>query len=62
MGDKESAEVIMRLNNHNEIKKRGRRVKIFNQDIWENCCQHIVERGNMEKVLSVHTYVKSMES
>lgn len=55
MGDEESAEVIMRLNNPNEIKKRGRRVKNFNQDIWESCCQDIVERGNMEKVLLKYT-------
>lgn len=55
MGDEESAEVIMRLNNPNEIKKQGRRVKNFNQDIWESCCQDIVERGNMEKVLLKYT-------
>lgn len=51
MGDEDSAEAIMTLDDPNEIKKRGRRVKNFNQDIWESCCQDIVRRGNMEKFL-----------
>lgn len=55
MGDEDSAEAIMTLDDPNEIKKRGRRVKNFNQDIWESCCQDIVERGNMEKVLLKYT-------
>lgn len=51
MGDEDSAEIIMALNNPKEIKRQGRHVKNFNQDTWESCCQAIVERGNMAKVL-----------
>lgn len=55
MGDADSAKAIMTLNDPAEIKKRGRRFKNFNQDIWESCCQEIVKKGNMEKVLLKYT-------
>lgn len=49
MGDEDSAEIIMALNNPKEIKRQGRHVKNFNQDTWESCCEAIVERGNIAK-------------
>lgn len=55
MGDEDSAKAIMTLDDPNAIMKRGRRVKNFKQDIWESCCQEIVERGIMEKVLLKYT-------
>lgn len=55
MGDEDSAKAILTLDDPSEIKKRGRRVKNFNQDIWGSCSQEIVKRGNMEKVLLKYT-------
>lgn len=49
MGDVDRAAIIMALDDPNEIKKQGRHVKNFNQDIWESNCQEIVENGNMAK-------------
>lgn len=49
MGDVDRAAIIMALDDPNEIKKQGRHVNNFNQDIWESNCQEIVENGNMAK-------------
>lgn len=51
MGDQESAEIIMALDVAQEIKNIGKHVQNFNAERWEEACQAIVERGNMEKVL-----------
>lgn len=58
MGDEDSAKAIMTLDDPSEIKKRGRRVKNFDQDIWGSCSQDIVKRGNMEKVLILLKYTQ----
>lgn len=50
MDDKESADMILELNEPDEIKKIGRHVQNFNQELWENCCLDVVEKGNMAKV------------
>lgn len=50
MGDQESAEIIMALDVAQEIKNIGKYVQNFNAERWEEACQAIVERGNMEKV------------
>lgn len=50
MDDKESAKIILRLNEPSEMKKIGRRVQNFNQELWESCCLDVVEKGNMAKV------------
>lgn len=50
MGDQESAEIIMALDVAQEIKNIGKHVQNFNAERWEDACQAIVERGNMEKV------------
>lgn len=50
MGDQESAEIIMALDVAQEIKNIGKHVQYFNAERWEEACQAIVERGNMEKV------------
>lgn len=50
MGDQESAEIIMALDVAQEIKNIGKHVQNFNAERWEEACQAIVERGNMEKV------------
>lgn len=50
MDDKESAGIILALNEPEEIKKIGRHIKNFNKDLWENYCLDVVENGNMAKV------------
>lgn len=50
MDDKESAKIILALHEPAEIKKVGRNVQNFNQDLWERRCLAVVEKGNMEKV------------
>lgn len=49
MDDKESAEIILALHEPAEIKKVGRNVQNFNQELWESRCLDVVEKGNMEK-------------
>lgn len=48
--DKESAKIILALHEPAEIKKVGRHVQNFNQELWERRCLAVVEKGNMEKV------------
>lgn len=50
MDDKESAELILALHEPAKIKKVGRNVQNFNQELWESRCLDVVEKGNMEKV------------
>lgn len=50
MGDHEKADIIMALDEPQEIKRTGKHVQNFNAERWEEACQAIVERGNMEKV------------
>lgn len=50
MDDKESARIILALNEPAKIKKVGRNVQNFNQELWESRCVDVVEKGNMEKV------------
>lgn len=49
MNDTEIAEVIMALNDPREIRQSGKEVKNFNQKLWDDCCEAIVETGNIEK-------------
>lgn len=51
MGDEMSAETIMALDEPQKMKKQGRFVKNFNQELWNDVRQEIVETGNMAKVL-----------
>lgn len=51
MGDEMSAETIMALDEPQQMKKQGRFVKNFNQELWNDVRQEIVETGNMAKVL-----------
>lgn len=55
MGDDDIAAKIMNLDEPKEIKQHGRKVKNFDNELWEKHCQEIVEKGNMAKVLHVHT-------
>lgn len=50
MDDKESADIILALHEPAEIKKIGRHVQNFNQELWKSCCLDVVEKGNMAKV------------
>lgn len=50
MDDKESAGIILALNEPEEIKRIGRHIKNFNKELWENYCLGVVEKGNMAKV------------
>ncbi|XP_061182107.1 uncharacterized protein LOC133190468 [Saccostrea echinata] len=49
MKDKDSAEIIMALDQPREMKEQGRYVKNFNQELWDKNCRNIVEKGNMAK-------------
>lgn len=51
MNDTEIAEVIMALNDPREIRQSGKEVKNFSQQLWDDCCEDIVETGNIAKVL-----------
>lgn len=51
MGDEMSAETIMAFDEPQKMKKQGRFVKNFNQKLWDDIRQEIVETGNMAKVL-----------
>lgn len=55
MGDEMSAETIMALDEPQKMKKQGRFVKNFNQELWNDVRQEIVETGNMAKVLEEST-------
>lgn len=50
MDDEESAEIILALNEPEEIKRIGRHIKNFNQELWGKHCLNVVENGNMAKV------------
>lgn len=50
MDDKESAGIILALNEPEEIKRIGRHIKNFNQELWGKHCLNVVENGNMAKV------------
>lgn len=49
MGDEMSAETIMALDEPQKMKKQGRFVKNFNQELWNDVRQEIVETGNVAK-------------
>lgn len=50
MGDEISAETIMALDEPQKMKKQGRFVKNFNQELWDDIRQEVVKTGNMAKV------------
>lgn len=49
MGDGKTADIIMNLKEPSYINLYGRHVENFEQDAWDNCCETIVESGNMAK-------------
>ena len=50
MGDLESAEIIMALDEPREQKAMGRSVKNWDQKLWEQHRWAVVKKGNMAKV------------
>lgn len=48
-GDSEIAELILKTSDPGEQKKLGRKVRNFDNDIWEANCRDIVYRGNYAK-------------
>lgn len=50
-GDKEIEEKIMSCNNPNEIKGLGRKVRNFDEEIWNNIKYSIVVNGNYNKFI-----------
>lgn len=50
MGDEEKAGIIMALDVPQHMKEIGDQIQNFDEERWEEACQGIVERGNMEKV------------
>ena len=49
-GDKEIADEIMAGTDPKVIKSLGRKVRNFDQEVWEEKCRGIVKDGNMAKV------------
>lgn len=49
MNDFDAAETIMKLDEPKEIKELGRKVKNFNDQLWVDKREGIVEKGNMAK-------------
>ncbi|GFR90993.1 GTP cyclohydrolase [Elysia marginata] len=47
--DHEIATKILKTNSPKEMKKLGRAVKNYDDDIWESKCYDVVKRGNMLK-------------
>lgn len=47
--DHEIAEKILKSNSPREMKKLGRAVKNYDDDVWESKCYDVVKRGNMLK-------------
>lgn len=63
-GDKEIEEKIMSCNNPNEIKGLGRKVKNFDEEIWNNIKYSIVVNGNYNKFIQnekLKTFLLSTE-
>jgi ribA/ribD-fused uncharacterized protein len=50
-GDKEIEEKIMNCNNPNEIKGFGRKVRNFNEEVWNDIKYSIVVNGNYNKFM-----------
>lgn len=48
-GDREIAEMILKTNDPKKVKELGRKVKNFNQELWDIKKQEIVFIGNMYK-------------
>jgi ribA/ribD-fused uncharacterized protein len=48
-GDKESYLKILNTDNPRDQKKLGRKVKGFNQELWDKNCMDIVIKGNLAK-------------
>lgn len=49
MDDQESADIILALHEPGEMKKIGRHVQNFNQELWKSYCLKVVEKGNLAK-------------
>ena len=50
MEDHEIADYILTLDDPREMKQQGRYVRNFDQKLWDENCQAIVETGNIAKV------------
>ena len=50
MKDHETADYILTLDDPREMKQEGRNVRNFDQKLWDENCQAIVEKGNIAKV------------
>ena len=51
--DHETAQKILLCESPKEMKRLGRIVRNFDEDIWESKCYDIVRRGNMLKVVCI---------
>ena len=52
MGDDEVAEKILATKGPGEAKALGREVKNFDQPLWDENCDGVVERANLLKALT----------
>ena len=50
MGDEESADKVLKTDQPRAQKALGRKVKNFNEDLWNRNCYDIVKKGNFHKV------------
>jgi predicted NAD-dependent protein-ADP-ribosyltransferase YbiA (DUF1768 family) len=48
--DREIANQVLKCKDPKKIKAFGRKVRGFNQEIWQQHCLYIVKEGNREKV------------
>jgi predicted NAD-dependent protein-ADP-ribosyltransferase YbiA (DUF1768 family) len=48
--DREIADQILKCKDPKKIKDFGRKVRGFNQEVWQKHCIYIVKEGNREKV------------
>ncbi len=60
--DKEIEEQIMSATTPNQFKNLGRKVKNFNQEIWDQKAYDIVVRGNYEKFRQNEHLLKALKS
>ena len=54
MGDTDIAEEVVNTSDPKEQKNLGRKVKNFDEDLWNAKCFEVVKQGNIHKVCPLH--------
>ncbi|XP_060557482.1 uncharacterized protein DDB_G0290685-like [Ruditapes philippinarum] len=58
--DREIANQVLKCKDPKKIKAFGRKVRGFNQEIWQQHCLYIVKEGNREKFLQNNDYLADL--